>query len=76
VGLQINDGLAQFKKEVDDGIFPGNEYSPYIMSTDESANFDNLLLTMDHHNKINRLDDDRDDNGMVDSNSETLYGNK
>jgi hypothetical protein len=31
-------------------------------------------LTMEH-NKINRLDDDRDD-GMVDSNSETLYGSK
>lgn len=75
VGLQINDGLAQFKKEVDVGMFPGNEYSPYVMSTDEIVNFDNLLLTMDQHNKINRLDDDRDD-GMVDSNSETLYGTK
>jgi 3-methyl-2-oxobutanoate hydroxymethyltransferase len=76
VGLQINDGLAQFKKEVDDGIFPGNDYSPYVMSTDEIVTFDNLLLTMDQHNKINRLDGDRDDDGMVDSNSETLYGNK
>ena len=74
VGLQINDGLAQFKKEVDDGVFPGAEYSPYVMSPDEVVHFDELLLTMEH-NKINRLDDDRDD-GMVNSNSETLYGSK
>ena len=57
-----------------------DDYSPYVMNTDEVVNFDKLLLTMEH-NKIcddhkamcsSRLDD-RDD-GMVESNSETLYG--
>ena len=40
VGLHINDGLAQFKKEVEDGVFPGNEYSPYAMSEEEETIFD------------------------------------
>merc|ERR1712194_175281 len=32
VGMHINDGLAQFKKEVEEGVFPGEDYSPYTMS--------------------------------------------
>lgn len=43
VGIQINDGLAQFKKEVEMGVFPGEDYSPYAMSEDEEAIFDELV---------------------------------
>lgn len=43
VGMEINDGLAQFKQEVEDGSFPGESYSPYIMMKEEEAIFDKLL---------------------------------
>ena len=43
VGLHINDGLAQFKREVEDGVFPGNDYSPYKMSEEEQTIFDELM---------------------------------
>ncbi|KAL7511348.1 hypothetical protein ACHAXN_008279 [Cyclotella atomus] len=43
VGMEITNGLAQFKKEVEDGAFPGEEYSPYVMNTDEEKIFDELL---------------------------------
>ena len=43
VGLHINDGLAQFKREVEDGVFPGNDYSPYKMSEEEQTIFDKLM---------------------------------
>lgn len=43
VGMEITDGLAQFKKEVEDGSFPGKAYSPYIMNANEEAIFDDLL---------------------------------
>ena len=47
VGLLINDGLAQFKREVEEGAFPGEDYSPYKMSEEEEAMFDELLLMKD-----------------------------
>lgn len=43
VGLEITDGLEQFKREVEDGSFPGKDYSPYLMNEDEEAIFDELL---------------------------------
>ena len=43
VGMEITDGLAQFKKEVEDGAFPGQDYSPYIMNEDEEKIFNELL---------------------------------
>lgn len=43
VGIHINDGLVQFKKEVEEGVFPGKEYSPYTMSDDEESIFDQLI---------------------------------
>ena len=43
VGLEITDGLEQFKKEVEDGSFPGTDYSPYLMNKEEEAIFDELL---------------------------------
>eukprot|EP00956_Cyclotella_meneghiniana_P023780 scaffold46878_cov72-Cyclotella_meneghiniana.AAC.11 len=43
VGLEITDGLEQFKKEVEDGSFPGTDYSPYLMNKEEEAIFDEVL---------------------------------
>ena len=43
VGIHINDGLAQFKREVEDGSFPGREYSPYAMTEMEETNFNTLM---------------------------------
>ncbi|KAL7463456.1 hypothetical protein ACHAXS_003824 [Conticribra weissflogii] len=43
VGVDINDGLAQFKKEVEDGTFPGKQYSPYVMTKEEAILFEGLL---------------------------------
>jgi 3-methyl-2-oxobutanoate hydroxymethyltransferase len=43
VGHAIQDGLSQFKAEVESGVFPGDEYSPYVMSEGEKESFDVLL---------------------------------
>ena len=66
VGLHINDGLARFKKEVEEGVFPGEEYSPYVMSDEEKANFDELISKdaktneekrrMKHDETVSKLD--------------------
>lgn len=42
VGIHINDGLAQFRKEVEEGVFPGEDYSPYAMNEEEEAIFDEI----------------------------------
>jgi 3-methyl-2-oxobutanoate hydroxymethyltransferase len=43
VGMEINDGLAQFKKEVEDGTFPGKTYAPYVMTEAEEKIFNELM---------------------------------
>ncbi|KAG7360620.1 ketopantoate hydroxymethyltransferase-domain containing protein [Nitzschia inconspicua] len=43
VGHAIQDGLSQFKAEVESGVFPGEEYSPYVMTEGEKEAFDVLL---------------------------------
>ena len=43
VGHSITQGLGQFKKEVDDGTFPGEEFSPYQMNETELRLFEKLL---------------------------------
>lgn len=43
VGHAIQEGLHEFKKDVEGGIFPGEEYSPYVMSDGEKEMFDALL---------------------------------
>ena len=43
VGHAITEGLEQFRKEVEDGTFPGEEYSPYKMNEVEAKLFDDLL---------------------------------
>lgn len=43
LGHVIQEGLAEYKRDVEDGTFPGEAYSPYIMKSDEKAVFDKLL---------------------------------
>jgi 3-methyl-2-oxobutanoate hydroxymethyltransferase len=43
VGLAIQEGLHEFKKDVESGVFPGEDYSPYVMSEGEKETFDALL---------------------------------
>jgi hypothetical protein len=43
VGHAIQEGLSNFKDEVESGVFPGEEYSPYLMSDGEKEAFDALL---------------------------------
>jgi hypothetical protein len=43
VGLAIQEGLQEFKADVESGVFPGEEYSPYVMSEGEKEAFDDLL---------------------------------
>eukprot|EP00986_Skeletonema_menzelii_P021110 scaffold33243_cov160-Skeletonema_menzelii.AAC.1 len=43
VGMEITNGLAQFKEEVKSGAFPGNDYSPYKMSKTEEEIFNELM---------------------------------
>ena len=44
VGMEITNGLAQFKEEVKSGAFPGNDYSPYKMSKTEEEIFNELMM--------------------------------
>ena len=43
VGAQIQSGLEQYKKEVESGTFPGEAFSPYEMSEEEEAAFQEML---------------------------------
>mmetsp|Transcript_1448 Transcript_1448/g.3171 ORF Transcript_1448/g.3171 Transcript_1448/m.3171 type:complete len:380 (+) Transcript_1448:49-1188(+) len=43
VGHSIQEGLQDFRKDVEGGQFPSEEYTPYAMKEDEKKLFDNLL---------------------------------
>ena len=43
VGHIIQDGLREYKEDVESGKFPGAEFSPFVMSPEEVASFDSLL---------------------------------
>ncbi|GMI21534.1 hypothetical protein TeGR_g6552 [Tetraparma gracilis] len=43
VGKAIHEGLGEFKKEVESGAFPSDEYSPYHMSKAEEALFGAMM---------------------------------
>jgi 3-methyl-2-oxobutanoate hydroxymethyltransferase len=43
VGHAIQEGLQEFKHNVEDGSFPGDDFSPYLMSDAEKEAFDALL---------------------------------
>jgi 3-methyl-2-oxobutanoate hydroxymethyltransferase len=46
LGHIIQEGLQEFKQEVETGEFPGEDFSPYIMKDDEKEAF-NVLLAKD-----------------------------
>lgn len=75
VGLHINDGLAQFKKEVEEGVFPGNDHSPYKMSDKEEANFDRLMKDSENVHDVSATNDDKSKEDDDDSEQLSLYGN-
>jgi 3-methyl-2-oxobutanoate hydroxymethyltransferase len=43
LGHIIQEGLAEYKKDVESGEFPGESFSPYVMNEDEKKSFDQLL---------------------------------
>jgi hypothetical protein len=43
VGHAIQEGLQEFKADVESGAFPGEDYSPYVMTEGEKEAFDALL---------------------------------
>jgi 3-methyl-2-oxobutanoate hydroxymethyltransferase len=43
VGHMIQEGLQQYKEDVESGVFPGTAYSPYVMKADERRQFEALL---------------------------------
>ena len=45
VGLAIQQGLHEFRADVESGVFPGDDYSPYIMSDTEKKAFEALMQT-------------------------------
>eukprot|EP00934_Nitzschia_sp_Nitz4_P000560 Nitzschia sp. Nitz4//scaffold107_size73032//9621//10911//NITZ4_005754-RA/size73032-augustus-gene-0.98-mRNA-1//-1//CDS//3329532575//560//frame0 len=45
VGHIIQAGLQEYKADVESGAFPGTEFSPYVMTDEEKAIFDDLLAT-------------------------------
>mmetsp|Transcript_6698 Transcript_6698/g.11042 ORF Transcript_6698/g.11042 Transcript_6698/m.11042 type:complete len:371 (+) Transcript_6698:303-1415(+) len=57
IGHVIQDGLQEFKEDVESGVFPGEEYSPYVMNDKERVAFEQLLETDErereqHHEDI------------------------
>lgn len=55
VGSVIQEGLLHFKKEVETGEFPGESYSPYLMSVEERDIFDKLLAS-DNKERVQKLE--------------------
>ena len=43
VGHMIQEGLQQYKQDVESGVFPGTDYSPYVMKEEERQAFQQLL---------------------------------
>lgn len=43
VGHAIQSGLREFKADVESGVFPSDQYSPYVMTEKERDAFDALL---------------------------------
>ena len=57
LGHIIQEGLKEYKEDVESGVFPGAAYSPYVMKDDEKAIFQELLSKDEserkvHHDKV------------------------
>lgn len=58
VGHAITKGLEDFKKDVEGGTFPSDEYSPYLMNDSEKQLFEQLLEKDRIERSKNQLLDD------------------
>jgi hypothetical protein len=52
LGHIIQDSLQKFKEDVETGIFPGNNYAPYVMKDDEKVIFQELLSKDESERKV------------------------
>mmetsp|Transcript_12391 Transcript_12391/g.18694 ORF Transcript_12391/g.18694 Transcript_12391/m.18694 type:complete len:91 (+) Transcript_12391:295-567(+) len=76
LGYRLMMGWRSLKKEVEGGVFPGKDYSPYLMSEEEEAKFDDVIS--EHAEKTkSKLDASDSKLGMADESEQlSLYGNK
>lgn len=80
VGMEITNGLAQFKEEVESGVFPGNDYSPYKMSKEEEEIFNELLKNSPNYEEEGACKSGTSPSSTLDSGDSVpeqlnLYGN-
>eukprot|EP00522_Entomoneis_paludosa_P016355 CAMPEP_0172444978 /NCGR_PEP_ID=MMETSP1065-20121228/4976_1 /TAXON_ID=265537 /ORGANISM="Amphiprora paludosa, Strain CCMP125" /LENGTH=312 /DNA_ID=CAMNT_0013195755 /DNA_START=21 /DNA_END=959 /DNA_ORIENTATION=- len=76
VGHSIQDGLQNFRKDVENGVFPGEEYAPYVMKEEEKKQFEELL-EKDTADRMRRHDEAADKYVQTDEYEKlNLYGPK
>lgn len=56
IGHVIQDGLKEFKEDVESGVFPGEDYSPYVMNASERETFEKLLETDEQERELHHED--------------------
>jgi 3-methyl-2-oxobutanoate hydroxymethyltransferase len=52
LGHIIQDSLQEYKTDVESGVFPGKDFSPYVMKDDEKEIFEKLLAQDAEERKI------------------------
>jgi 3-methyl-2-oxobutanoate hydroxymethyltransferase len=76
LGHAITKGLTDFKYEVEQGIFPGDKYSPYTMNLEEKTAFE-ALLAKDSDDRRIRLERTKEKLRSADEYEQLhLYGDK
>jgi len=76
VGHYITKGLEEFRRDVEEGIFPSEEYSPYVMTEEEKGAFD-LLLAKDEKERRLKHDETMKKLKEADEYEQlSLYGDK
>lgn len=76
VGHAITEGLDAFKKDVESGKFPSEEYSPYVMNDEEKKIFEALLEKDATEREHKRLEAERKLKQADEYESLSLYGGK
>lgn len=58
VGHMIQEGLLEFKADVENGTFPSDAFSPYVMTDAEHIQFDDLLAkdAAERRHQLNKAD--------------------
>jgi 3-methyl-2-oxobutanoate hydroxymethyltransferase len=76
VGHSITKGLEDFKRDVEEGTFPSDEYSPYLMNDHEKHLFEELL-EKDKVERMHKVKEAAEKLKQADEyESLSLYGNK